>query len=71
MHLSVNEINVRFQYRYANIWPRAIRLVNSGLVDLTSLVTHRFTIEESVEAFKTSSDPKARAIKVMITDGRE
>lgn len=68
MHLSVNEIDIRLQYRYANTWPRAIRLVNGGLVDISSLVTHRFTVEESVEAFKTASDPKARAIKVMILD---
>ncbi|KAN0115454.1 sorbitol dehydrogenase [Hyaloscypha variabilis] len=71
MHLSVNEIDVRLQYRYANTWPRAIRLVSSGLVDVSSLVTHRFFIDESMEAFKTASDAKARAIKVMILDEQE
>jgi L-iditol 2-dehydrogenase len=71
MHLSVNEIDVRLQYRYANTWPRAIRLVSSGLVDLSSLVTHRFSVEESVEAFKTASDAAAHAIKVMILDEPE
>jgi len=68
MHLSVNEIDIRLQYRYANTWPRAIRLVNSGLVDVSSLVTHRFALKESVEAFKTASDVKSGAIKVMILD---
>lgn len=71
MYLSVNEIDIRLQYRYANTWPRAIRLVNSGLVDVSSLVTHRFALEESVEAFKTASDATARAIKVMILDEQE
>jgi L-iditol 2-dehydrogenase len=71
MHLSVNEIDIKFQYRYANTWPKAIRLVNSGLVDVSSLVTHRFSLEDSVKAFETASDAKAGALKVMIIDGEE
>jgi L-iditol 2-dehydrogenase len=66
MHLSVNEIDIMFQYRYANTWPKAIRLVNSGLLDVSSLVTHRFSLEESLKAFKTASNPKAGALKVMV-----
>ena len=30
MHLSVNEIDLKFQYRYNNTWPKAIRLVSAG-----------------------------------------
>jgi L-iditol 2-dehydrogenase len=69
MHLSVNEIDIMFQYRYANTWPKAIRLVNSGLLDVSSLVTHRFALEDSPKAFETASNPKAKAIKVIIADG--
>lgn len=69
MHLSVNEIDIKFQYRYANTWPKAIRLVNSGLLDVSSLITHRFSLEESLKAFETASEPKAGALKVIISDG--
>ncbi|KAI9854960.1 MAG: L-arabinitol 4-dehydrogenase, partial [Pleopsidium flavum] len=55
-----------FQYRYCNTWPRAIRLVKSGVVDLSKLVTHRFDIEDAVKAFGTAADPKTGAIKVQI-----
>ena len=66
MRLSTQEIDLQFQYRYANTWPRAIRLVESGVIDLKRLVTHRFDIEDAVKAFETAADPKTGAIKCMI-----
>ncbi|KAF2662366.1 GroES-like protein [Lophiostoma macrostomum CBS 122681] len=66
MRLSTREVDLQFQYRYCNTWPKAIRLVKSGTIDLKRLVTHRFKLEEAVEAFKTASDPKTGAIKVQI-----
>lgn len=66
MQLSTQEIDLQFQYRYANTWPRAIRLVESGVVELGRLVTHRFDIEDAVRAFETAADPKTGAIKVQI-----
>ena len=71
MRMSTREVDVRFQYRYANTWPRAIRLVEAGVLsDVRKLVTHRFPIEEAVRAFETSADPKSGAIKVQITNHR-
>lgn len=67
MRLSTREVDLRFQYRYCNTWPRAIRLVDSGvLAGIRKLVTHRFGIEDAVEAFHTSADMKSGAIKVQI-----
>ena len=66
MRLSTEEIDLQFQYRYSNTWPRAIRLLESGVVDLTKLITHRFDIEDAVNAFNTAADPKTGAIKVQI-----
>jgi len=66
MRLSTREVDLKFQYRYSNTWPRAIRLLSSGLVDLKKLVTHRFKLEEAIEAFNVAADPKTGAIKVQI-----
>ncbi|KAF2139817.1 uncharacterized protein K452DRAFT_253361 [Aplosporella prunicola CBS 121167] len=66
MRLSTREVDLQFQYRYANTWPRAIRLVKSGVIDLKKLVTHRYNLEDAIEAFKTAADPKTGAIKVQI-----
>ncbi|KAH9041753.1 GroES-like protein [Lactarius pseudohatsudake] len=69
MRLSTREVDLRFQYRYANTWPRAIRLVEAGLLsDIRKFVTHRFPIEDAVRAFETSADVKSGAIKVQITN---
>ncbi|KAG6889744.1 hypothetical protein C0992_004262 [Termitomyces sp. T32_za158] len=68
MHLSANEIDVGFQYRYANQYPKAIRLVNGGLINLKPLVTHKFALEDAVKAFHVAADPSQGAIKVQIVD---
>lgn len=68
MHLSAKEIDLRFQYRYHDTYPKAISLVEAGLIDMKKLVTHRYSLEEGVEAFKTASTPSARAVKVQILD---
>jgi L-iditol 2-dehydrogenase len=66
MRLSTREIDLQFQYRYCNTWPRAIRLVQSGIIDMKKLVTHRFQLEDAVKAFETAANPKTGAIKVQI-----
>lgn len=89
MHLSANEIDVRFQYRYANQvrfhydliiyrlkhcdvrelqYPKAIRLVAGGLINVKLLVTHKFALEDAVAAFHVAADPTQGAIKIQIHD---
>ncbi|KAK6431141.1 L-arabinitol 4-dehydrogenase [Oleoguttula sp. CCFEE 5521] len=66
MRLSTREVDLQFQYRYANTWPRAIRLLQGKVLDLSKLVTHRFPLEDAVEAFGVAADAKKGGIKVMI-----
>ena len=66
MRASVREVDLQFQYRYSNTWPRAIRLLKNKVIDLSALVTHRFSLEDALEAFKTASDPASGSIKVQI-----
>lgn len=71
MRLSTREVDLQFQYRYANTWPRAIRLLRGGVLDLSMLVTHRFNLEDAVAAFKIAADAKQGGIKVMIQSMEE
>ena len=66
MRASVREVDLQFQYRYSNTWPRAIRLLQNKVLDLSKLVTHRFPLEEATKAFEIASDPKNGAIKIQI-----
>ncbi|KAF5361882.1 hypothetical protein D9756_002358 [Leucocoprinus leucothites] len=68
MHLSANEIDVSLQYRYANQYPKAIRLISAGLINVKPLVTHRFPLEDAIDAFHVAADPAQGAIKVQIQD---
>lgn len=45
-------------------YPRAIRLAESGTVDLASLVTHRFPLEAAAEAMQTAA--RRVGLKTMI-----
>ncbi|KAI7953433.1 hypothetical protein MJO28_005980 [Puccinia striiformis f. sp. tritici] len=67
-YMFENQIDVQFQFRYANQYPKAIKLVSRGLINVKPLVTHRFPLEEAVEAFHTSANPESGSIKVQIVD---
>ncbi|OLN96581.1 L-arabinitol 4-dehydrogenase 1 [Colletotrichum chlorophyti] len=68
MYMAGKEIDLRFQYRYREIYPRAIGLVAEGVISLGGLVTHRFTLEEGKKAFETATDIKAMTLKVHVVD---
>ncbi|RMY53067.1 hypothetical protein D0865_05445 [Hortaea werneckii] len=68
MNASFREIDIRFQFRYHETYPKAIMLVSEGLIDLKPLVTHRFSLDQGKEAFEAASNPAARAVKVQLLD---
>ncbi len=52
-------------FRYANTWPTAIALVESGRVDLDAMVTARFPLERAAEAL--DSDRIPGSVKSVVT----
>jgi L-iditol 2-dehydrogenase len=56
-HIQNYEINVTGIFRYTDTWPAAIHLVSSGLVELDSLVTGRFGLNEVEAALDSDQDP--------------
>jgi L-iditol 2-dehydrogenase len=57
-------LTIKMVRRMKNTYPRAIELVKSGLVDVSSLVTHRYPLKSAVEAFEVAQ--RREGIKVMI-----
>ena len=52
-------------FRYANTWPTAIALIESGRVDLDAMVTARFPLEQVAEAL--DSDRVPGTVKTVVT----
>ena len=63
----VREVDIRGIFRYANCYQTALELVASGKLDVKPLITHRFKLEQSHDAFNASGSSKSGAIKVMIS----
>jgi L-iditol 2-dehydrogenase len=57
-------LTIKVVRRMKNTYPRAIRLVQSGAVDVGSLVTHRFPLAEVGKAFALAS--RREGIKVAV-----
>jgi L-iditol 2-dehydrogenase len=57
-------LTIKMVRRMKHTYPRAIELVSKGLVDVRSLVTHRFPIEQAVEAFEVGQ--QREGLKVII-----
>ena len=66
LEIGIKEIDIRGVFRYCNTYPIALELVASGKVQMKRLVTHRFKMFESADAFEAARDRSSKSIKVII-----
>mgnify|MGYP000683637454 CR=1 FL=1 len=62
-------LDLRFSRRMNRVYPRAIALVEASLVDVASLVSHRYGIDDHDEAFRTAA--RRDGLKVVIEPSAE
>lgn len=49
--IMMKEVTIKSVFRYRNLYPSAIAAIASGAIDVKQIVTHRFTFDESDQAF--------------------
>jgi L-iditol 2-dehydrogenase len=59
-------LTLKFSRRMKHTYPAAIRLVESGRVDLSSYVSHRFPLRDAAHAFHVADTYADGALKVVI-----
>lgn len=59
-------LTIRVSRRMKHVYPRAIRLVESGAVDLPGIVSHRFRLDETPAAFALNVAYRDRVVKAVI-----
>lgn len=59
-------LKIKFSRRMGEVYPRAIALIASGKVNVATLVTHRFGLEEAPEAFRLHAADAEGLVKSLI-----
>ena len=64
------EPSVTGVFRYANTYPLALQLISSGAVNVTDVITHRFTLEATERALTISQTDRSSLKAVVLTAHR-
>ena len=59
-------LSIKFSRRMGDVYPRTIRLVAEGRIDVDAIVSHRFPIGEAPAAFAMQAAYADRALKTLI-----
>jgi L-iditol 2-dehydrogenase len=63
-------LTIRLSRRMKHVYPRAIQLVRERRVDLRCLVSHRFPLAKTAEAFRLNTRYEDRVVKIMVHSNR-
>ena len=64
--IAIKELDVRGIFRYANVYPESINLVSAGAIDVSSIITHTYKLEEIQQAFKYVSEKRDGVVKALV-----
>ncbi|XP_046400143.1 sorbitol dehydrogenase-like [Ischnura elegans] len=60
------EVVIKGVFRYANDYPLAMELLSTGKVDIRKMITHNYTLEETLLAYDTARTGQGNPVKIMI-----
>ncbi|XP_071101992.1 sorbitol dehydrogenase-like [Haliotis cracherodii] len=63
------EVDILGMIRFANTYPAALAMVTSGQVDVKQLITHRYRLEEALDAYEAAR--RREGVKIIINCQRK
>ncbi|PQQ36374.1 NAD(P)-dependent alcohol dehydrogenase [Photorhabdus laumondii] len=63
---QAKEITFKTIFRYANMYPRTIRLLSSGKLKVTPLLSATYKFKDSVQAYERAAEGRQTDIKIML-----
>lgn len=64
--MSTKELTVKSIFRYRNLYPTAINAIADGRIDVEAIVSHRFTFDDTINAFATCHKDIRNVVKGVI-----
>ena len=64
--MSTKELTVKSIFRYRNLFPTAINAIAGGKIDVNAIVSHRFTFDDTINAFATCHKDIRNVVKGVI-----
>jgi len=65
MQVTAKELDLRGCFRFHEEFATAVRLMQSGRVDVKPLISHSLPLEDALQAFEIASD-RSQAMKAQI-----
>lgn len=63
---ALKEVDLIGVFRYANQYPRAIEMIHKGQIDVEKIISSRYSLEQTNEAFKEFRQGKG--LKIIVTN---
>lgn len=67
--IMAKEASIQSVFRYRNIYPKAIKAIAEGIIDISGIVTHEFDFEDTAKAFDFVINNKNDVVKAVIKIG--
>jgi D-xylulose reductase len=64
--MQAKELRFESVFRYANIFPRALALISSGMIDVKPFISRKFSFSEGVKAFEEAAAGHPEDVKIQI-----
>ena len=64
--MSTKELTVKSIFRYRNLFPTAINAIADGRIDVGTIVSHRFSFDDTINAFATCHKDIRNVVKGVI-----